>query len=479
MTKPIEFKLIDEGPDNPKQVLMPFFSNDEVKNTIQELPVGGFEGKTRELYQLFIPDRHQQLFLLGLGTRDQFSAAHLTFLNFARKASITGPGLLVDLRDSKDSLVYACAFGIALSNYSVGSYKTDENSGQRLETVELLVDEIHDQLEGQLIEALLAADVVKRIAALVDAPANVKTPQYLSNWAKDSAKEFNYHVEVLDKDALMEENLQALLAVGKGSENPPALIKAVYTHPDLDPGQIHLGLVGKGVTFDTGGISLKKPANMHYMKSDMGGAAAVMGAMELIARMRLPVNVAAVVPLAENSIDAHSVRPGDVIQSHAGKSIEVIDTDAEGRLILADALSYIQSHYQPEVLIDLATLTGNCIAALGFEAAGLLTNDDGLAESIAQAGQNTSEKVWRLPLWKTYQEAMESDIADIKNLSAQPVAGAITAAKFLEFFVKPDQRWAHLDIAGVAFKETEFAKMKSATGFGVRLLLELAKSIKT
>ena len=216
---------------------------------------------------------------------------------------------------------------------------------------------------------------------------------------------------------------------------------------------------------------------MHYMKSDMGGAAAVMGAIDLIARLQLPVNVVAIIPVAENSVDSLSIRPGDVIQSHAGKSIEVIDTDAEGRLILADALSYIQEHYSPEVLIDLATLTGSCVATLGDEAAGLFTNDDALADSISQAGDSTQERVWRLPLWESYQDALDSDIADVKNFSGKPVAGAITAAKFLEYFIKEPQKWAHLDIAGVAFGNTDHAKMKSATGYGVRLLVDFARSL--
>jgi leucyl aminopeptidase len=241
--------------------------------------------------------------------------------------------------------------------------------------------------------------------------------------------------------------------------------------------KIDMGLVGKGVTFDTGGISLKKPANMHYMKSDMGGAAAVMGTVELIARLQLPINVVAFIPVAENSIDANSVRPGDVIDSFSGKSIEIIDTDAEGRLILADALSYIQQHAQPQVLIDLATLTGSVVATLGYEAAGLFTHHEDLANALTESGETVGEKLWRLPLWDSYGELMESDIADIKNLSSKPLAGAITAAKFLEFFVKKDQPWAHLDIAGTAFGDTPFAKTKSATGYGVRLLLDYAKTL--
>ena len=204
------------------------------------------------------------------------------------------------------------------------------------------------------------------------------------------------------------------------------------------------------------------------------GLPAVLGAVELIAKLQLPINVVGIIPVAENSVDSHSIRPGDVIQSHAGKSIEVIDTDAEGRLILADGLSLIQQEYNPEYLVDLATLTGSCVATLGYAAAGLFSNDDELADSISQSGERSSELVWRLPIWESYQDALYSDVADVKNLSGKPVAGAITAAKFLEYFIKKGQKWAHLDIAGVAFGDSDYAKMKSATGYGVRLLVDLA-----
>ena len=382
-------------------------------------------------------------------------------------------GLLVDLSHLDSSTVYHCVLGIDSSQYAIGAYKTESQNKAGIGTIELLVKDANENL---VKEAQHTASVVNRIRYLVDAPANVKTPQFLAEWALESGNEYNYQVEVFEHEQLKEENLHALMAVGQGSENPPVLIKAHYRDPDRDS-DIDLGLVGKGVTFDTGGLSLKKPNNMHYMKSDMGGAAAVLGTMELIARLQLPINVTAIIPVAENSVDAHSFRPGDVISSYSGKTIEVIDTDAEGRLILADALTYIQSNYRPKTLIDLATLTGSCVAALGYEAAGLFSNDQPLVQSLIEAGDKTGERVWNLPLWESYADALHSDIADVKNLSGKPVAGAITAAKFLEYFVDEDQVWAHLDIAGVAFGDTDHAKMKSATGYGVRLLVELAKSL--
>jgi leucyl aminopeptidase len=212
------------------------------------------------------------------------------------------------------------------------------------------------------------------------------------------------------------------------------------------------------------------------MKSDMAGAAAVWGAVELITRWQLPVHVVAALPLTENGVDGEAMKPGDVIGSYAGKTIEVIHTDAEGRLILADGIAYLNRRFKPTYLLDMATLTGNCIQALGYQAAGLLSNDDALAQELLDAGQATRERLWRLPLWEEYGEMMKSDVADIKNLSAAPLAGAITAAKFLEVFTEGHPHWAHLDIAGVAFGDTPYAKMKSATGWGLRLLVNWISS---
>ena len=216
---------------------------------------------------------------------------------------------------------------------------------------------------------------------------------------------------------------------------------------------------------------------MHNMKSDMGGAAAVLGTMEAVARMQLPIHLIAVVPSTENCVDGAGTKPSDVFGSYSGKNIEMIDTDAEGRLILADGLSYIVKNYHPEILIDLATLTGSIIATLGHAAAGMFTNNDKLAEELYRTGSACGERVWRLPLWDQYKDDLNSDIADIKNLSGKPFAGAITAAKFLEAFTDKHASWVHLDIAGMAFSDSEFATMKSGTAYGVRLLTDFIESL--
>jgi leucyl aminopeptidase len=238
----------------------------------------------------------------------------------------------------------------------------------------------------------------------------------------------------------------------------------------------HIGLVGKGITFDTGGLNIKV-AGMVHMKCDMAGGGAVLGAMQLISDLKLPYRVTAIVPACENSVDAKSFLPSDVINSYSGSTIEIIDTDAEGRLILADGLSYLIKNYKPQTVIDIATLTGSSVATLGFECGALFTNDADLSKKLQQSGDEIGERLWQLPLWDAYKSDIESEIADVRNYSGKPVAGAISAAKFLEHFTDKHTSWAHLDVAGVAFGDDEFAKTKHATAFGVHLITNFIENL--
>ena len=330
-------------------------------------------------------------------------------------------------------------------------------------------------MADHLNEGQLTGATINKIRALVDAPANHKTPQFLGAWAENSAELANYKCTVLQKEDLEKQHFKALLAVGQGSIHPPVAIVTEYL-PKTNA-KVDIGLVGKGITFDTGGLSIKSSQNLHYMKSDMGGAAVVLGVVELVARLKLPVNVVGVVVSAENAVDANSYRPGDVIGSHSGKTIEVIDTDAEGRLALADGLSFINQTYEPAVLIDLATLTGSVVRALGYTAAGMFTPNDELSLRLSEIGAAAHERVWRLPLYDDFSPDLHSDIADIRNLSGKPVAGAITAAKFLEAFTNNHPNWVHLDIAGVSFGDSAYAKMKSASGYGIQLITNFIKTL--
>jgi leucyl aminopeptidase len=212
------------------------------------------------------------------------------------------------------------------------------------------------------------------------------------------------------------------------------------------------------------------------MKSDMGGAAAVFGAVEAAARLQLPIKISAAIPLADNAIGERAFRPGDVIQSYSGRTIEILDTDAEGRLILADGLHYLKRNYSPDILINLATLTGSSVRTFGYHCAALFSNNDELSVALRQAGDRSGERLWPLPLWDDYKEDIQSDMADVRNFSGKPIAGAISAAKFLEYFIDEHPRWAHLDIAGVAFGQSELSVQKSASGFGVRLLIDFFRS---
>jgi len=365
--------------------------------------------------------------------------------------------------------------GALLGGYNLNLYGTEPEKSPDFfhenPTLDFYVtQELLSVAEKALQTGRATAETQMRIMDLVNAPGNYKTPQTLAKWAKESGQKHGFDVQVFEKEQLESMGMHALLAVNKGSEHPPVMIVMEYKPRNSIFQKGKTCLVGKGVTFDTGGISIKDSGNMHQMKSDMAGAAAVLGMMELAAKLQLPVHLVGVVPSTENSVDGNATKPGDVIGSYAGKTIEVIDTDAEGRLILADALAYATKNHRPDVLIDLATLTGSVIGTLGFAAAGLFTNNDELADKLLKTSMLTGEKLWRLPLWDDYKDELKSDVAAVKNYHGKPFAGAIVAAKFLEVFTDGHPAWAHLDIAGTAFSDSEFGSQKNATAYGIRLL---------
>lgn len=296
---------------------------------------------------------------------------------------------------------------------------------------------------------------------LGDLPPNVCTPQYLAETAQTMGKTWGIKVKVLDRAAMEKLGMGALLAVTAGSHRPPQFI--VMEHTGGKTKERPLVLVGKGITFDTGGISLKPSPEMDEMKFDMCGAASVLGTMRALAEMKLPLNVVALIPTCENMPGGGATRPGDVVKSLSGQTIEILNTDAEGRLILCDALTYAE-RFDPMLVIDVATLTGACVIALGHEAAGLMANDEALRAELQAAGEVSGDRAWPLPLWEEYQEGLKSRFADLANVAGR-AGGTITAASFLSCFTKR-YRWAHLDIAGVAWKS---GKEKGATGRPVRL----------
>jgi leucyl aminopeptidase len=302
-------------------------------------------------------------------------------------------------------------------------------------------------------------------------PGNQATPTYLATVAQGLADEFGLEATILDRAGIEAEGLHALAAVGQGSDEEPRFI--VLQYRGGAEGARPLVLVGKGITFDSGGISIKPAERMEDMKYDMSGAAAVLGAMRGIAELKLAVNVVMIVAAAENMPSGRAIKPGDVIRSHAGKTIEIINTDAEGRLVLADALSYARK-FNPAAIVDAATLTGACVVALGNQAIGMMGNSGALIDQIRAAGHRVGERCWPLPLWDEYREQLDSQIADIKN-SGGRAAGSITAAWFLKEFVG-ETAWVHLDIAGTAYREEPVPYLrKGATGQPTRLFIEWAR----
>jgi len=314
--------------------------------------------------------------------------------------------------------------------------------------------------DGQAI-----AGGVQLARTLGNLPANVCTPGYLAGEARKLARKYgNLQVSVMDETAMKKHGMGALLSVARGSAEPARLITLRYNGGKSRARPVVL--VGKGVTFDSGGISIKPAAAMDEMKFDMCGAASVLGTLQACAEMQLPINVTGVIPATENLPSGTASKPGDIVTSLSGQTIEILNTDAEGRLILCDALSYSKT-FRPAVVIDIATLTGACVIALGSHAAGLLSNDDELAGALLSAGVTAGDRAWRLPLWDEYQQQLDSNFADMANIGGRE-AGTITAACFLSRFTG-DYRWAHLDIAGVAWKQ---GKEKGATGRPVMLLTQ-------
>jgi leucyl aminopeptidase len=311
--------------------------------------------------------------------------------------------------------------------------------------------------QGQAIAE--GANLAKELGNL---PSNICTPTYLADRAQEIARDFKLKAEVLDRADMEKLGMGSLLSVAKGSHEPPKFI--VLQHRGGKPGDKPVVLIGKGITFDTGGISLKPPAEMDEMKFDMCGAASVLGTMRAVAAMKLPLNVVGIVPSTENMPGGGASKPGDIVTSMSGQTIEILNTDAEGRLILCDAITYAE-RFEPDCVIDIATLTGACVIALGHVASGLLANDDVMARELLDAGSDSCDRAWQLPLWDDYQEQLKSNFADMANIGGRP-AGTITAACFLSRFAKKF-RWAHLDIAGTAWRS---GKEKGATGRPVPLL---------
>ena len=415
----------------------------------------------------------ERVLLVGLGEKETKESAY-------RDAVRAAANVLKEL-DAKEAALFLVDMKIgarpvswnvrhAVLGMNDALYRFDQLKTQKKPPAPALAEVVlplspKKELQDALQEAIATAEGSALARTLGNLPANICTPSYLADEAKKLAREFKLELDVLERKDMEKLGMGALLSVASASHQPPKLI---VLHYKGDSKKKPLAFVGKGITFDTGGISLKPAAEMDEMKYDMSGAASVLGAVRALAQMRAPVNVVGVIPACENMPGGHATKPGDIVTTLSGQTVEILNTDAEGRLILCDALSYAE-RFDPEAVVDIATLTGACVIALGHVATGLFANDEKLAEDIREAADDAWDRVWQMPLWEDYQEQLRSNFADFANIGGRP-AGSVTAACFLARFTRK-LRWAHLDIAGTAWKS---GREKGSTGRPVPLLVRFA-----
>ena len=440
----------------------------------QEVITGGWKSN----YYLPAPSRpYQGVLVLGLGSRDDFDAEKLRGSAGAAVAAFKQHRvrrLFLDVSHFHELPVEAFVEAVCLGQYTFDAYKKSGSDAlpPRVSEITLIVsDEADAEALAQACEtAVLVSLAANGARHLANTAANDKTPVALARTAEEIAAAAGSPLTciILEEDRMAELGMGSLLGVAQGSEAPPRLIFLEYRHPGA---QRTVALVGKGITFDSGGISLKSGSGMHQMKYDMCGGAAVISTMMALSHLKPAINVIGVVPAVVNMPDGRAQTPGDVVRAYNGKTIEVWNTDAEGRMILADALAYTIDTYQPDSILDVATLTGAATVALGKLAAAVLGTDDALINALIEAGEATGERLWRLPLWSDYDSLIEGNVADLNNIGTDGQAGTIIGAAFLKQFVG-DTPWAHLDIAAVAYgvSNRSYLESKYATGFGVRLL---------
>ena len=441
----------------------------------------GFDGKSGQIEILMLSETSPYgfLVLLGCGKKENLTKIEAENLGGKLCAALEGKKIETvefytdsNLLNSGEISAHIAA-GMALRSYKFEHYQSPKPDGENKATLNAVHFVLFDSETAQDIFAVQACvtEGVFLARDLVNEPPNVLYPDAYAKRIKAQLKPLGVEIEILDEKKMHKLGMGAILAVGQGSDRPPRMV-IMRWKGDQSSSDAPLAFVGKGITFDTGGISLKPGAGMEDMKMDMGGSAAVVGLMKSLVLRKAKTNVVGIVGLAENMPSARAYRPADIITSYAGKTIEVLNTDAEGRLVLADALSYVQKIYEPSLIIDLATLTGAMMIALGHEYCGTFVTDDALWEKMQNASAESGEKLWRMPLDEVWKKDMESNISDVQNMAKSGRwAGACTAAGFLWHFIEDDTPWAHMDIAGTAWiKSDKDITPKYGTGFGVRVL---------
>lgn len=436
-----------------------------------------FNAKAESVYVLPTPNSPYRLAIaMGLGSHPAFTAEVLRRAAGACVAELSKHRvhhLVLDASTHDVLPVEAFVEGIILGSYEYTSFKAEPaEKPATLDELSVIIESENALLE--LRDACARTAIVCKntnwARDLANTPPNVLTPAELGKESAAFAENLGLKCTIMDDEELEYHKMNGILSVSQGTNEEARLIILEYTHHDATE---TLAMVGKGITFDTGGISLKTGADVHEMKWDMCGAAAVLGAMKTVGELKPAVNVIAVVPAAENKTGSAAYVPGDIITMYNGKTVEVHNTDAEGRMLLADALAYTEKTYKPDAIIDVATLTGAIVAGLGHYAAGVFSNDIGLVGQIDLAAEASGDRIWPMPLWPDYIKLVDGTHADLCNIGPRGEAGSITAAAFLSHFIE-STRWAHIDIAGTAFggKHISYLKPEHASGYGVRLLTQ-------
>lgn len=450
--------------------------------------IGRFRGEKGQFTELAAPGlgRATRVLVAGVGKPAEMTLSSLEALGgrvIARLLASGEKSISIVVDEFEDCPLKAAdmaahlAIGAQLRTYRFDKYRTTlkDDAKPSLERLTVLsrssgrAETLHRSHSDVIDGVFFTRD-------LISEPANVLTPAEFADRLSEFS-DFGINVTVLSPEQMLEMGMGSLMGVAQGSDNPPRMVAMEYRGPGTGKNSKPVCFVGKGVTFDTGGISLKPPGGMEDMKWDMGGAGIVSGTMLALAKRKASAHVVGIVGLVENMPSAKAQRPGDVVTTMSGKTVEVINTDAEGRLVLADALHWAQEEFKPRCIVDLATLTGAIIVALGHEHGGMFSNDDDLADALLSAGAQTGDKLWRMPLGSAYDAQLASQIADMKNVGGRD-AGSITAAQFLQRFIQKGLPWAHLDVAGMCWSKKDsplFAK--GATGYGVRLLDQLVRDM--
>ncbi len=453
-------------------------SSSAIKQSIEDL-----DGKVGKLRIIPIPEGNaKRILIAGLGKKEEITRDTIRFVSgkIAQKARelkvkefsiIAPPSFLSDQVTSVSQIVE----GSKMSLYKFDKFKTEKgNSSPDLTIIVPKSNKITQAIKTSEI----IADGTVFTKSIANLPPNECTPTTLANFAKMISKENKMKCNIISKTELKTKGFGGITAVGQGSKNEPKLI--ILEHNNGPKNEKPIVLVGKAVTFDTGGISLKPGDKMDEMKFDKCGGCTVIGIMKTISELKLPINVVGIIPSVENMPGGESYRPGDIIKLYSGKTAEILNTDAEGRLILADAISFGEKKYSPKAIIDFATLTGACIIALGTNVAGVVSNDENLTQQITESSKRTSEDIWQLPLTDDFMDMIKSDVADMRNIGIGRAAGTITAAAFLRKAIEKTP-WLHLDIAGVAWTQIATKDKpynpKGATGFGVRLITDYLQNL--